>query len=72
MPFLVSLFGVFVSVLLRDELACSIAFAPTAVWALATARWGGEEFQKGRKATLERVEKFFHGLSIEQAGAPAK
>jgi hypothetical protein len=72
MPFLVSLVCVFASTLLRDELAGSIAFAPAAVRALATARRGGEEFQKGREATLERVEEFFHGFSIAQAVPASK
>ena len=72
MPFLVSLFGFLASVLLVDELACAIAFAPAAVRALATARRGGEEFQKGREATLERVEEFFHGFSIAQAVPASK
>jgi hypothetical protein len=72
MPFRVSLFGFLASVLLGDELAGAIAFAPAAVRALATARRSGKEFQKGRKATLEGVEEFFHGLSIVQAMPLAK
>ena len=40
--------------------------------ALTTARRGGDEFQKGRKAMLEGVDEFFHGISIAQAGGHAK
>ena len=40
--------------------------------ALTTARRGGEEFQKSRKAMLEGVDEFFHGISIAQAGGHAK
>ena len=72
MPFLVLLFGFLANVLLGDELAGAIAFASAAMRALATARRGGEEFQKGRKAVLESVVKFFHGFSIAQAASASK
>ena len=72
MPFLVSLFGFLASFLRRDELAGAIAFAPAAMRALATARRGGEEFQKGRKAMLDRVVELFHGHSIAQSEPAAK
>ena len=72
MPFLVSLFGFLASVLLGDELTCTIAFAPAAMGALATARRGGKEFQKGRKAAFDRVVELFHGYSIAQAAPASK
>ena len=72
MPFLVSLVSVFASILLGDELACSIAFATAAMRALATARRRGKEFQKGRKAAFDRVVELFHGYSIAQAAPASK
>ena len=72
MPFLVALFGFLVCVFLWDELACAIAFASAAMRALATARRGGKEFQKGRKATLDRGVELFHGYSIAQATPASK
>ena len=72
MPFFVVLSDFLTSAFLLDELACSIAFAPTAMGALATARRSGKEFQKGRKAAFDRVVELFHGYSIAQAAPTSK
>ena len=72
MPFLVSLIGFLVCVLMWDELACAIAFASAAMRTLATARRGGKEFQKGRKAAFDRVVELFHGYSIAWGRPAAK
>ena len=53
MPFFVVLSDFLTSAFLLDELAGAIAFSPTAMRALATARRCGEEFQQGRKATFD-------------------
>ena len=72
MPFFVVLSDFLTSAFLLDELAGAIAFSPTAMRALATARRSGEEFQKGRKAMLDRVVELFHGHSIAQSEPAAK
>ena len=72
MPFLVSLISVLASVLMWDELTCAIAFASAAMRTLTTARRGGKEFQKGRKAAFDRIVELFHGGSIAWGGPAAK
>ena len=72
MPFFVVLSDFLTSAFLLDELAGAIAFSPTAMRELATARRCGEEFQQGRKATLDRGVELFHGHSIAWLGLPTK